>query len=66
MTRNNSEGLPLAEITKQLLKIKDDYDKSVANLDETATSLMAALQAFHERLERIEEWILHQKSQPAK
>ena len=66
MTRNNNNGLPLAEITKQLVKIKNDYDKSVANIDATATSLVNALQAFHERLERIEEWILHLKNPAAK
>jgi len=47
-------------------KFRDEFNQGMKEFDIAASLLTNALQAIHERLERIEQWILHQGNQRPK
>lgn len=47
-------------------KLEAKFEQGMKEFDTAATLLTDALQAFHQRLERIEQWILHQGNRKAK
>ncbi len=53
-------------MTNETKKAIADFEKSKDEIDAAAKFMAHALQAIHERLERVEEWISRQKNQPVK
>lgn len=47
-------------------KFRDEFNQGMKEFDIAASLLAEALQAFHERLERIEKCVLNQENQKAK
>jgi hypothetical protein len=48
-------------MTDKTSKLSDELKKSMKEFDIAATCLAEAMQAFHERLERIEQWITNEQ-----
>jgi hypothetical protein len=48
-------------MTDKTAKLSDELKKSMKEFDIAATCLAQAMQAFHERLERVEEWMASEK-----
>ena len=53
-------------MSEELSRLRSELDKSRREFDVAATCLVQALEAFNQRMERVEQWIVEsQKNRPA-